>query len=49
MDKAEAQEMANKFAEDAHDNHFSERRGVWEIEDADCLVIFNNNPFSIDT
>ena len=33
-------------AKDAHENHFSSRRGVWHFEDLDVLVLYNNNPYA---
>lgn len=40
---------AHSLAKEAYTEHFSSRRGVWNIEDLDCLFIFNNNPFYIDS
>ena len=36
--------LARASARDAHIKHFSSRRGVWYFEDADLLVLYNNNP-----
>ena len=30
--------LARLFAQDAHQNHFASRRGVWYMEDLDVLV-----------
>ncbi len=48
MNRREAQRWAECFAQDAHDKHFSSRRGVWHIEDLDCLLLYNNNPYASD-
>ncbi len=45
MNKSKADFWANHFAKQAHNDHFSSRRGVWEIEDLDCLLYYNNNPY----
>lgn len=47
MDAAAAKKRADHYAEDAFRNHFPSRRGVWHIEDLDCLVVYNNNPFRV--
>lgn len=33
-------------AAEAHENHFSSRRGVWHLEDVDKLCVYNNNPYA---
>lgn len=38
-------DLAQKFAMDANENHFSSRRGIWFIEDKGVLCIYNNNPY----
>jgi transcriptional regulator with XRE-family HTH domain len=48
MKKHQAQEWADHYAQDAHSNYFSSRRGVWYLDDLDCLLIYNNNPWSVD-
>jgi transcriptional regulator with XRE-family HTH domain len=44
--KAEWANLAKFLAEDAHENHFSSRRGVWHIEAVDVLCFYNNNPYA---
>jgi len=39
---------AYHLAEDAYANHSSSRRGVWHIEDLDCLFVYNSNAFLQD-
>jgi hypothetical protein len=34
------------LAQDAFENHFSFRRGVWFCEDIDVLAVYNNNPYA---
>lgn len=48
MTKQEAQKWADYFANDACENHFESRRGVWHIEDLDCLLLYDNNPYAND-
>ena len=48
MMKKEAQHWADYFAQDANEKHFESRRGVWYIEDLDCLLLYDNNPYSSD-
>ncbi len=43
-----AQKFADGLAEDAYENHFSSRRGIWHIADIDCLAIYNNHPYGKD-
>jgi len=45
MDKKRAQQLADGFADDAFKNFFSSRRGIWHIEDVDCLLFYDNNPW----
>ena len=40
----EWQGFARACAEDAHENHFSSRRGTWYFEDLDVVVLYDNNP-----
>ena len=47
MDATTAKRWADHYAMDAFKNNFSSRRGVWHIEDIDCLLVYNNNPFRI--
>lgn len=47
MDVTTAKRWADHYAKDAFTNHFSSRRGVWHIQDLDCLVVYNNNPFGV--
>lgn len=44
MTKQQAQKYADAYANDAHDNYFESRRGIWYFEDLDCLVLYDNNP-----
>src|SRR5262245_14898694 len=37
--------VAKAFAKDANENHFSSRRGVWFLENAGVLCVYNNNPY----
>ena len=37
--------FAARCASDAHEKRFSDRRGVWHLENADVLCFFNNTPF----
>jgi hypothetical protein len=46
MTKTDWDAFAQKCAEDAHENHFPSRRGVWHFEDLDVLVFYNNNPYA---
>jgi transcriptional regulator with XRE-family HTH domain len=46
LTKADWQRHARNFAQDACENHFSSRRGVWIIEDLGVLCLYNNNPYS---
>lgn len=48
MDKKAAQECADYYAQDAFENYFESRRGVWYLKDVDCLLLYNNNPYQID-
>jgi transcriptional regulator with XRE-family HTH domain len=43
--KAELQRLALAMAEDANENHFPSRRGVWELTDRGLLCVYNNNPY----
>jgi plasmid maintenance system antidote protein VapI len=38
--------VAQAFAKDAHENHFSSRRGIWHLEDLNVLCVYNNNPYA---
>lgn len=40
--------LAEHLAKDAGENHFSERRGVWWLEDVGAVCVFNNNPYRDD-
>ena len=48
MTRKEAQKWADYFANDFGENHFESRRGVWHIEDIDCLLLYDNNPYAND-
>lgn len=48
MTRQQAQKWADYFANDACENHFECRRGVWHIADIDCLLLFDNNPYADD-
>lgn len=48
MTKQEAQKLADYFANEAGENYFENRRGVWHIEDIDCLLLYDNNPYQND-
>lgn len=48
MTKEQAQHLADFYAQDAFDSAFQSRRGVWHIEDMDCLLLYNNNPYEGD-
>jgi transcriptional regulator with XRE-family HTH domain len=37
---------AEKFARDAHENHFPSRRGVWYLQGLCKLCVYNNNPYA---
>lgn len=45
MDTQTADKHASRLARIAYRDYFSSRRGVWHIEDIDCLAYYNNNPF----
>jgi len=49
MNSKKAMQLAMHYAEDAFQNHFSSRRGVWHLELEDCLLVYNNNPFGEPT
>ncbi len=49
LTKKETKEIANYFATEAIERHFESRRGVWYVVDLNLLVVFNNNPFQIDS
>jgi hypothetical protein len=49
MNNQTAKRLANYYARDAHDHYFSSHRGVWHLEDEDCLLIYNNHPYPIDS
>lgn len=36
--------VARSVAEEAHDEHFSSRRGVLYLEDEDTIALYDNNP-----
>lgn len=38
------QELAQACARDAHEENFSSRRGAYYLEDADVVVLYDNNP-----
>jgi len=40
------QQLAKKYAEIAHDEHFPERWGTFVDEDCGFVVIFNNHPYA---
>jgi transcriptional regulator with XRE-family HTH domain len=44
--KEEWQSIATAMAREAHENHFSSRRGIWHLEDLDILCAYNNNPYA---
>jgi transcriptional regulator with XRE-family HTH domain len=46
MTDAEWKNFASFTAEDAYENHFPSRRGVWYFEYLDVLVLYNNNPYA---
>src|SRR5262249_53376841 len=33
-------------AEEANENHFSSRRGIWHLEAVNKLCVYNNNPYA---
>jgi transcriptional regulator with XRE-family HTH domain len=37
--------LALGLAEDAHDNHFSSRRGLWILGEEGAICLYNNNPY----
>jgi hypothetical protein len=38
--------LADGLAKDAFENHFSSRRGIWQLEDyKGVLCLYNNNPY----
>jgi|GEM_PF-5418892 hypothetical protein len=48
MDARIAPLWANYYAQMAHYEHFSCRRGVWYIESLNCLLLYDNNPYVAD-
>ncbi|CAD77449.1 MAG TPA: XRE family transcriptional regulator [Rhodopirellula baltica] len=48
MNKKQAKSLADRYAQDAFENNFSSRRGIWHIVQVDCLLYYNNNPYAID-
>jgi hypothetical protein len=46
LKKSALPDMARVLAHDAHEYHFRTRRGIWYLEDAGCLCVFNNNPYA---
>lgn len=45
MNKREYQSLAQGLAEDAHENHFPSRRGMWTIDDRPGVIcLYDNNP-----
>ncbi len=43
---SEWKRLANLMAQDAHENYFSSRRGIWHMAGFDKLCVFNNNPYA---
>jgi transcriptional regulator with XRE-family HTH domain len=48
LDRTELQRLAGNLAEDAHENHFSSRRGLWYLDDVEAVCLYNNNPYAFD-
>lgn len=46
MTEQEALQWAIFYAEEAAEHNFESRRGVWYIEDLDCLLLYDNNPYA---
>ena len=42
--------LAAGAARDAHENHFSSRRGIWPLDEVPvpAMVLYNNNPYAGD-
>jgi hypothetical protein len=38
--------FAEMCAWDAHENHFPHRRGIWDTELENVIVLYNNNPYA---
>ena len=42
------QSLAGALAEEAHEDYFPSRRGVWYLERYAVLCLYNNNPYTVD-
>lgn len=49
MNVKTAKQLADYYAQDAHDNFFSSHRGIWHLEDEDLLLLYSNHPYSVDS